>query len=382
MKKLEQSCLNYGQLRLYIHIPFCLSKCYYCDFYSHVGTDEEQKEYVENLISEIKAEAKLYQDRQITSVFIGGGTPSSLTAKNMNRIMNTIFDNFKVLDQAEISIEMNPKTKSKEKLEAYLNMGINRLSIGMQTTNNEELKSLGRCHTYEDFLDTFQTARNVGFKNINVDIMGAIPGQTMESYRSTLKSVCELEPEHISSYSLILEEGTKFYDWYVLDESSASLKQELPTEDSEREMYEETEKILNHYGYIRYEISNYAKEGMECKHNIGYWTGDDYLGFGDTAASMVNHTRWTNKIEEKHELSVFEQMEEYMFLGLRMMRGISISKFERLFKVTLEEVYGEVISELIENGLLEKVNRDQIALTKRGIDVSNYVFEQFLQNVV
>ena len=381
MNEIKVSCRNNRQLRLYIHIPFCISKCYYCDFFSHVPVKDEEEKYVSDLLLEIDGEAKKYKEYSVPSIFIGGGTPSILSAKLLQNIIEKLYADFNIEEDAEISIEMNPKTVTKEKLIAYKKMGINRLSIGMQSTNNEELIALGRSHTYEDFIHIYEQAREVGFQNINVDIMESLPGQTKKTYFETLQKICLLNPEHISSYSLILEEGTKFYKWYVLEkEKYGGKKRPLPSEEEERELYELTKKILKQNGYIQYEISNYAKEGYFCEHNIGYWVRDNYLGFGETASSMVNNVRWTNKREKKHILSRKEQMEEFMFLGLRLMQGVSIECFEKQFSKTIYEVYGNEIEFLIKEKLIVNTKQGFLQLTSKGIDISNFVFGKFLQN--
>ncbi len=383
MRKEKESCRKNRQLRLYIHIPFCISKCYYCDFFSHVPAEKEEEEYVSSLLFDIKKEAKNYKEFVVPSIFIGGGTPSILSVDLLHRIMEQLYRSFNIEEHAEISIEMNPKTVTKGKLEAYKNMGINRLSIGMQSTNNEELKALGRSHSYEDFLETYNQARAMGFQNINVDIMESLPGQTEESYYDTLEKVCSLQPEHISSYSLILEEDTKFYDWYVLQKDKYCMeKKQLPSEEEERRMYALTKKTLKHYGYIQYEISNYAKKGFCCEHNIGYWTRDNYLGFGETAASMVNNVRWKNNREEKHILSIKEQMEEFMFLGLRLKEGVAIALFADTFSKSMFDIYGSEILFLKKEKLIKQTKEGYICLTSKGMDLSNYVFEKFLQNDV
>ena len=373
-----------NRLSLYLHIPFCVKKCHYCDFLSAPCKEETRHKYVEVLCMEIEQKAKLYKDKIVDTIFFGGGTPSLLSAEQMKRIMETVRQEFRVLAEAEISMEVNPGTVSLEKLKAYKEYGINRLSIGLQSANNEELKVLGRIHTWEVFENTWKQVRELDFSNVNIDLMSALPGQTLESYESTLRKVLALKPEHISAYSLIIEEGTQFYEWFGEDNSK------LPDEITDRRMYEMTRTLLEEYGYHRYEISNYALKGYECKHNVGYWKRKDYLGLGLGAASLLSNVRSSNVSElaeylklnwrtEKEELSIQDQMEEFMFLGLRMMEGISCLEFEQQFGKSLKEVYGTQIAKLEKQGLLRyHQETDRYALTLQGIDVSNQVFVEFI----
>ncbi|MBR3602056.1 MAG: oxygen-independent coproporphyrinogen III oxidase [Lachnospiraceae bacterium] len=373
-----------NRLSLYLHIPFCVKKCHYCDFLSAPCKEETRQEYVEVLCMEIVQKAKLYKDKIVDTIFFGGGTPSLLSAEQMKRIMETVRQEFRVLAEAEISMEVNPGTVSLEKLKAYKEYGINRLSIGLQSANNEELRVLGRIHTWEVFENTWKQVRELDFSNVNIDLMSALPGQTLESYESTLRKVLALKPEHISAYSLIIEEGTQFYEWFGEDNSK------LPDEITDRRMYEMTRTLLEEYGYHRYEISNYALKGYECKHNVGYWKRKDYLGLGLGAASLLSNVRSSNVSElaeylklnwrtEKEELSIQDQMEEFMFLGLRMMEGISCLEFEQQFGKSLKEVYGTQIAKLEKQGLLRyHQETDRYALTLQGIDVSNQVFVEFI----
>lgn len=363
-------------LELYLHIPFCVSKCKYCDFLSAPASDQERQNYIESLCRKIRSYGTLAKAYRVISIFVGGGTPSILEPWQVEAVFGALRETFLIEKDAEITIEANPGTVTKEKLSVYRHMGINRLSIGLQSVNKEELKALGRIHTFEDFLNTYQMAREEGFQNINVDLISAIPFQTPESWKKTLKKVAELLPEHISAYSLIIEEGTPFYQRYG-DESKESLyMDELPCEEEERQMYWDTKEILSAYGYHRYEISNYAKEGYECRHNLGYWNRTEYLGIGTAAASFMDQKRWIEG-EEPEALSVREQMEEYMFLGLRKMEGVSIEKFSEEFGKSMESVYGKVICDMKEKGLLE-IQGDFLRLTEQGIDVSNYVMSEFL----
>lgn len=373
-----------NRLSLYLHIPFCVKKCHYCDFLSAPCKDETRQEYVEALCTEIVQRAKLYKEKKVDTIFFGGGTPSLLSAEQMGKIMKTVRQEFQVLPEAEISMEVNPGTVSLEKLKAYKECGINRLSIGLQSANNEELKVLGRIHTWEVFENTWRQVRELGFSNVNIDLMSALPDQTLDSYENTLRKVLALKPEHISAYSLIIEEGTKFYEWFGDDSS------QLPDEVADRQMYELTRTLLEEYGYHRYEISNYALKGYECKHNVGYWKRKEYLGLGLGAASLLSNVRSNNVsdleeylelnwIAEQEELSIKDQMEEFMFLGLRMMEGVSAQEFEQQFGTSLQEVYGMQIEKLEKQGLLQYHQETaRYALTLQGIDVSNQVFVEFI----
>lgn len=383
-------------LSLYIHIPFCVRKCLYCDFLSFPVGDrnyvnrqragnikpteiQDIKNYVNLLRGEIALRAPQYKKYRVISIFFGGGTPSLLSAEEMGEIMDVIRASFVMAEDAEITVECNPGTVDREKLAYYITCGINRLSIGLQSADDGELARIGRIHDYETFLRTYRLAREAGFRNINVDLMTALPGQTAASYQRTLAQVCALSPEHISAYSLILEEGTPLYvnqGGYV-----------FPDEDEERELYYMTERVLLEAGYHRYEISNYAREGRECRHNKVYWQRGDYLGLGLGAASMIGNVRWKNPEEpaayhtyrlcERQSLTRQEQMEEFMFLGLRLMEGVSEAAFHDTFGVSVDEVYGEVISRLVGQRLLVRKG-GRLFLTPRGIDVSNVVLAAFL----
>lgn len=380
------------ELELYIHIPFCVRKCAYCDFLSGPAGVETIEKYVDKLIEEIYAHGTYgsFQETAVTTIFFGGGTPSILSGSQMQRIMGSLRVNFSIAEEAEISMEANPGTVTKEKLDAYRQAGINRISFGLQSTNNEELKLLGRIHTWEEFLESYGLARECGFDNINVDLISAIPGQTLESWEESIRKVLTLEPEHISAYSLIIEEGTPFFETYGEGAEGEHL---LPSEEDERKMYRRTEELLEEAGYHRYEISNYAKAGRECRHNLGYWERKNYLGIGLGASSLIDNVRYKNtdelskylmysgdldKIQEDKEvLSETEQMEEFVFLGLRMMEGISIQEFEETFGKTLEACYGENIHRL-QNEKLLILEEGYLKLTKKGIDISNYVFAEIL----
>ena len=369
-------------LELYVHIPFCVRKCQYCDFLSGPSDEETKDRYIEALLKEIRA-AEHTEDYEIVSVFIGGGTPSALKAEAIASIMSTLQEQFFFCEDAEVTIEANPGTVDLEKLTIYRNVGINRLSLGLQSTDAEELKLLGRIHSYEEFLKSYEWAREAGFSNINIDLMFAIPGQTGEAWRQHLYQVAELNPEHISAYSLIIEEGTPF----------AEQNLDLPDEDTEYQMYEDTAEILERYGYRQYEISNYAKQGYMCRHNAGYWQRLEYLGFGLGASSLYGGMRFSNThqmqeyLKESRNpdqirqdvivLSRNERIEEFMFLGLRMTEGISEKKFEENFDVRLMDVYGDILQKYEETGFMEHIET-KWRLTRKGIHVSNHILADFL----
>ena len=378
------------ELELYIHIPFCIRKCAYCDFLSGPADDETIEKYLKALKLEIRAQKELAKDYIVTSIFLGGGTPSVLSGKQLQSIMKALRGTFIIDENAEISMEANPGTVTRRKLKSYRNSGINRISFGLQSTKNEELKTLGRIHTYEAFLKSYEMAREVGFENINVDLISAVPNQTIESWEESVRSIVSLNPEHISAYSLIIEEGTPFFEQYG---EGAEHEDMLPTEEDERFMYKITEKILEEAGYHRYEISNYAKPGKECRHNLGYWERKEYLGLGLGSSSLIRNARFKNcddlvfyieqspdifKIREiDGALTEQEQMEEFVFLGLRKMEGISVKLFEETFGKTLEACYGIGIEKMKAKELIEEAN-GMVRLTKKGIDISNYVFAQIL----
>lgn len=403
------------ELELYVHIPFCMKKCLYCDFLSAPADEETQREYVEALLREIRFFGERSSDYVVSTIYIGGGTPSWLDEALMAKIMEEITHRFLLAKDAEITIECNPGTVTERKFQTYKKIGINRLSIGLQSVNEKELQLLGRVHTFDQFLKTYELARKTGFTNINVDLMSSLPGQTPKTFANTLQQVIRLHPEHISAYSLIIEKGTPFYETYKFDavKQRAGMQTEfLPTEDEEYEIGKLTQVVLEKAGYHRYEVSNYAREGYACRHNIGYWRRTNYLGMGLGAASLLENIRYTNTsdlyhyIEESVDIKnvmvpvtlanqttvsvpatnlsdtvdVIErnaQMEEFMFLGLRMTQGVLREDFERAFGMTIESVYGEVLQTLLQEGLLEK-SEGRIFLTDRGMDLNSYVSSQFL----
>ena len=407
------------ELELYLHIPFCERKCAYCDFLSAPADLPVRISYIKKLQEEIAYYGAQYGEYQVSSIFFGGGTPTILEGYQLAAILETVKEHFNITTDAEITVECNPGTLTAGKAEKLVQAGFNRLSMGLQSADDRELHLLGRIHNFAQFLESYDLARKAGFQNINVDLMSALPGQTLKSWQDTLQKVTALRPEHISAYSLIIEEGTPFYERFAEDErirEEGGHPRLLPEEDVERQMYELTETFLHTKGYERYEISNYAKPGYECRHNCGYWTRKDYLGLGLGASSLVEHQRFQNtsdlktyleqeylpQCEGQHEriaetiqlqeetgltqtghhihietLDKKSEMEEFMFLGLRLMAGISRQQFEKKFQVTLNSVYGEGLRKLKGEQLIEEV-AGYVRLTEHGIDVSNYVLAEYL----
>lgn len=403
------------EMELYIHIPFCVKKCNYCDFLSFAADEDTQFQYVNALLKEIAYYGQYLRDYRVTTVYIGGGTPSWLKEEYIGAIMEQAAKSFQFVADAEISIECNPGTVTEHKLLVYRSAGINRLSIGLQSANGVELKMLGRIHTFDQFLKTYELSRKCGIENVNVDLMNSLPGQTAESFYQSLDRVVRLKPEHISAYSLIIEKGTPFYDLYKFDavKQEAGLQTDvLPTEDEVYRMTKMTQQVLKEAGYVQYEISNFARPGYECRHNIGYWRRVNYLGVGLGASSLMENVRYSNirelyryleeteriregiwqndladgSIEELRatnlngsveRVSRNAQIEEYMFLGLRMTEGISRDEFQAAFGLPVEAVYQEVLLRLQEEELIMK-RAGRIYLTEKGQDLSNYVLARFL----
>ena len=373
------------EIGIYIHIPFCIKKCEYCDFVSYCN----KKEYVPQYINALKKEIKnnINKEYKITTIYIGGGTPSSIEENYIADIIETIKlnmndEDLKNFENIEVTIEVNPGTVNKEKLQVYKKIGINRLSIGLQETHNELLKSIGRIHTYEEFIKTYKLARKIGFNNINVDLMIALPNQTIQDIKENLEKITKLNPEHISVYSLILEEGTPFYNKYNEN------KIKLPDEELERNMYWYVKNTLENNGYMHYEISNFSKKGFESKHNMNCWNQEEYLGFGVAAHSYNNRIRYsnTNSIEEYikgsnkiiHEEQTLEDMQkEYMLLGLRKIEGINIQKFKNKFAQNPIFIFKEQLNKLVDEELII-VDGNEIKLTNKGLDLANIVWEEFV----
>lgn len=389
-------------LQIYVHIPFCVKKCSYCDFLSFSCDEKTQLEYVDALIREIEYYAPQYQDYMVNTIYIGGGTPSWLNEDKLVEILNAIYRNFMVFADAEVSMECNPGTVTPAKLEKYRKAGINRLSIGLQSADDEELKLLGRIHTYEQFVKTYEWARNAGFTNISVDLISGIPYQTTEKFLKTLQKVVRLKPNHISAYSLIIEKGTPFYETYKWDmvmQEAGKPTEALPSEDEVYRMCKLTQSYLKNAGYEQYEISNFAQPGYECLHNTGYWTRENYLGLGLGAASLIENVRYTNVqnlydyIDGTKNIQVNDagtnlheyvgvvsrkaQMEEFMFLGLRMTKGVTRRRFLKDFGISIDGIYPEVLEKLKKNELID-TREGRIFLTEKGADLSNYALAQFL----
>lgn len=376
-------------LSIYIHIPFCIKKCDYCDFLSAASSPEERAYYTRVLQKEIRAFEPLSYIYKVKSIFFGGGTPSVLEIPHFNRITQQLFDSFDISDDAEITVECNPGTLNEEKLKAYRSAGVNRLSLGLQSADENELRLLGRIHSFEEFRSNFALARRLGFDNINVDLMSGIPTQTMDSWKETLKKTVELAPDHISAYSLIIEENTPFYERYL----GARGRSALPDEELDRKMYHYTHSYLSENGYERYEISNYSKPGRQCRHNTVYWTMKSYLGLGLGASSYLDRKRFSNprsfdgyrdfvkdayrSFKTCEPQSLKETMEEFMFLGLRMDRGVFTGEFERTFGKSFDELYGGVTKRLEDTGFITR-KEGVIKLTSKGIDVSNRVLANYL----
>ena len=429
------------ELMLYLHVPFCVRKCNYCDFLSAVHTQETIEKYVKALCMEVRERGREYSGRTVTSIFFGGGTPSLLLPAQISEIMEALRETFPVVPDAEITMECNPgtikthgeqegessqenadgeelqgnsggesslgnadgeelqgnsgsessqgKTTEAERLSGYQKAGINRLSIGLQSANDEELVLLGRIHDYDAFLQTYRAARAAGFSNVSIDLMNALPGQTLDSWKETLEKVLALKPmpEHLSVYSLIMEEGTRFFGWNREGKFTGRLQ--IPSEELDREMYAYTGKRLREAGFEQYEISNYARDGYECRHNYGYWTRKEYLGLGLGAASLLDETRYSNETDmanylrdplagrTSQKLSKKEQMEEFLFLGLRTCRGVKRKDFYEHFGERMDQYWLAVIRKNAADGLLLD-DGEGIRLTAKGMDLSNYVSAQFL----
>lgn len=373
---------------IYIHIPFCVKKCSYCDFVSFCSDEKIWEQYTNAVVCEIENK-KIENSKKVTTIYIGGGTPSLIPENYIVKIINTVKSRFKIEKSAEITIEVNPGTVTEKKLVAYKNVGINRISIGLQSAEDRILKLIGRIHNYQTFLSTYNLTRNIGFENINVDLMLAIPTQTKEELLNTLNKVIELKPNHISLYSLIVEENTE------IKKALEVGKLEYVDEKVEREMYWKTKRILEKNGYFHYEISNFAKRGFESKHNMDCWNQEEYIGFGIAAHSYINNKRFSNisnleeyiknineenfekNIELHENQTKQDKMKEYMMIGLRKIDGISISEFERRFRISPLFYFRFEIDKLVKENLLE-VDLDYIKLTKKGLDFANIVFEEFI----
>lgn len=383
-----------SNLELYIHIPFCEKKCKYCDFVSFYADCNIIDKYIAKLIDEINAKKYLANDYQISSIYIGGGTPSFIESKYITFIMDSIKTNYNVLYDAEISIEVNPNSVNKDKLDAYFGSGINRLSIGLQSTDDNELKILGRIHNYSDFLNTYNIAVHTGFKNINIDLINGIPGQTPESYKKTLKQVLMLNIKHISIYNLIIEDDTPFKAMLSNNEIQLPLENDILTMDKI------TKELTEYYRLNRYEISNYAKAGFECRHNLGYWSDVPYIGFGLNSSSYINNTRFKNKTtlddymkldyndymistnqndyyDEVRAIDNKDHINEYVMLGFRKTAGINVNDFYTTFNQKFEDLFGTGLKIYQGMGMINKKN-DHYYMTDYGLDVSNSILSDLL----
>ena len=376
------------ELGIYIHIPFCKQKCFYCDFCSFANKNEMQEKYVEAVINEIK-NITHKEKYTVTTIYFGGGTPSILNPEYIKNILQEIESSFEILDDAEITIEINPGTVNEEKLKKYKEYGINRLSIGLQSANDKILKNIGRIHDYKQFEETFFYARKCGFKNINIDLMIGLPTQAVEDVKQTLEKIIQKNPEHISVYSLIIEEGT------IIEKMINENKLQLPDEETERIMYWTVVNELKENGYNQYEISNFSKKTYESKHNTNCWKQKQYIGLGTSAHSYLNKKRYsnTNNIEEyikniqenniSKNITIHEEqteestMNEYMLLGLRMIQGININEFKQKFKTDPTIKYKEILEKLQKENLIQ-ITKTSIKLTKQGIDFGNIVWEEFI----
>lgn len=379
--------MNKKELGIYVHIPFCKQKCYYCDFISFANKECEQEAYINALKKEI--DIYDFKNYNVTTIYFGGGTPSYLDSKYIVEIMKKLKSKLNNLEDIEITIEVNPGTVTKQKLMDYMKIGINRISIGLQTTNNKLLKQIGRIHTYEEFLKTYELAKEVGFTNINVDLMLGLPNQTIEDLKESLETVIKLDASHISVYSLIVEEGTPISK--LLDDG----KLKLPDEELERQMYWYVKNTLELNRYKHYEISNFAKENKESRHNMNCWNQEEYIGFGVAAHSYLNNIRYSNTVDLKSYIQNIEKAEfeknknieeeqdikmsqnEFMMLGLRKIDGVDISKFKEKYVQNPIFLYKDKLNKLVNEGLIE-VNLNNIRLTNKGLDLANLVFEEFI----
>lgn len=379
------------QLGIYVHIPFCESKCYYCDFNSHTNKNKYIDKYIHYLKKEIDLYSKTLKEYELKTIFFGGGTPSFINEKYIREILQCIYKKIDIEKLQEITLEANPKTLNDEKLNIYKKIGVNRLSLGLQTLDEKLLKDIGRIHSVKDFYDTYNLVRKHGFNNINVDIMFNLPNQTVKDLLKTLENIVDLDVDHISLYSLKLEEGTYMYKKYEKGELI------LPDEDIERDMYHKAIDFLEERGYKHYEISNFAKPGYESKHNLMYWKLKPYIGVGLSAHSNINSYRYGNvssfddyfklldekkqpvDIDEKEYIDIDMEIVEYIMLGLRLTDGIDIEEFKEKYKKDIEVAFNNKLKKIIEKGLITKKN-SRIMLTKKGLDLCNTVFIELLPN--
>lgn len=368
---------------IYIHIPFCVKKCRYCDFNSYKIDVEKKKRYIKALEKEIEIYSKMDNKRKIDTIFLGGGTPSILKPDEIESIFEKLNSSFDISEDAEITMECNPGTLDEEKLNAMKKSGVNRLSIGLQAVQNDILEYIGRIHTFEEFEKTYNLVRKCGFDNVNIDLMYNLPNQREKEWMETLEKVVSLNPEHISAYSLILEEGTELCDMYERGEFT------LSGDDTDIKMYRYTIDYLKENGYMQYEISNYAKPGKECRHNIIYWKCDNYIGLGAGASGYIGNRRYSNipEVDEYNEtveagklpvlseevLTAEEKFEELVFMGLRMNDGVLYEDFEKISGIDIRKYRKEIIKRLKKDNLIE-CDENRIKLTQSGREISNKVF--------
>jgi len=370
-------------LSVYVHIPFCVRKCLYCDFLSQAFDERKAEAYLKAVLCEIRLAGSFYGKQRVRTVYFGGGTPSVVPAFHIEKILETLKEEFSFNEDCEISLEINPKTADEEAVRTYLFAGVNRFSLGMQSASDPELKALGRVHDNGDLLEAFGLLRGLGADNINLDIMTGIPHQDMDSLKKTLDEAVSLKCDHISAYALILEPGTPFFE-------QGRDKLDLCDEDTEMEMYEYTVDFLEANGYQRYEISNYSRPGRKCLHNLSYWNCDDYLGFGCAAASRIKNTRFTNikdidayimspvkNRSEELTLDDEELMSEFFFMGMRKTEGVSVKTFRERFGRSIFGVYGDRLEKHIRQGLIIK-DGDRLRFSRRGLDVSNIILSDFV----
>lgn len=383
--------MKYNELGIYIHIPFCKRKCYYCDFVSYANKENIIEKYIESIEKEIDSYIVDYYN--VTTIYIGGGTPSSIDSKYIMKILNKLkeklVNNKTSFNNIEITIEINPGTVTKQKLEDYIQAGINRVSIGLQTTNNTLLKQIGRIHTKEEFFETYRIVKQIGFKNINADLMIGLPNQTIQDVKDSLQELISLNLNHISVYSLIIEENTK------IEKMISEGKLNLPEEEIERNMYWYVKNKLELSGYKHYEISNYAKKGYKSKHNLNCWNQNEYIGLGVAAHSYLNNIRYCNtsdlekyidNMNEIHNKEVYyinekqqieDKKKEFMLLGLRKIDGVSIQEFKQRFTDNPIYVFRKELEKLVNDKLIT-IDGNIIKLTYKGIDFANLVWQEFI----
>ncbi len=378
------SIVNSMSYSLYIHIPFCRKKCDYCDFPSYAGRESLMPEYIEALKAEIGYYSSVYDRPTVKTIYVGGGTPTLLPEELISTLFESVRKDFDVPAGVETTFEANPGTVTKEKLKTLIGQGVNRISLGAQTFNNTLLKKLGRIHLEHEITEAYYLIREAGFKNVNIDLIFALPGESSGDWQGSLTKTVKLKPEHISTYNLQIEEGTPLY----AEKLEGDLI--LPSEEKELEMYESAISYLEESGYVQYEISNFAREGFECAHNKAYWTLQDYIGVGAGAHSFMNNVRIENTpylekylskdfsgIKTEHVNTKKESMQEMVFLGLRLIKGFHLNDFTRRFGIGFREIYKKELAELIDEGLIE-INVKNVRLTEKGLFLANEVFKKFL----